>query len=212
MKKIIIFGAGKYSTVVIDIILKRIEFLNEKIEIIGLLDDSYIEGIQKYIMGFPIIGKFDDIEKFLIGEYEFIISVGDVKARKNIAEKYNYLKYYTLIYPSAEIAHEVEIGEGTIIGEQAVLKSCLRVGKHCILNTNSVNSHHCIIENYTHISVGSILCGSVCVGECSFIGAGSTVIPNIKIGNNCTVGAGSVVIRNIDDNSVVVGNPTRKIN
>lgn len=211
MKKIVIIGAGKYSVVVIDIILKRKKELNEELEIVGLLDDGYDEKNKKEVMGFPIIGKFDDVKKISNKEYEYIISVGDVNSRKKIAEKFNNLKYYTLIHPSAQIAHEVEIGEGTIIGEQAVLKSYLKVGKHCILNTNSVSSHHCNVGDYTHISVGSILCGSVTVDKRCFIGAGSTVIPNIKIAENVTVGAGAVVIKDVEVNNVVVGNPAKKI-
>lgn len=49
------------------------------------------------------------------------------------------------------------------------------------------------------------------VGNNVFIGADSVILPNIKIGNNVLIGAGSVVTKDIEDNSVVVGNPAKKI-
>lgn len=51
----------------------------------------------------------------------------------------------------------------------------------------------------------------VSIGEDSFIGAGSIILPGTHIGSNVIVGAGSVVKGVIEANSVVAGNPARKI-
>lgn len=44
-----------------------------------------------------------------------------------------------------------------------------------------------------------------------FIGCNSTIMGNVKIGPNVVIGAGSVVTKDIEPNSVVVGNPAKKI-
>lgn len=49
------------------------------------------------------------------------------------------------------------------------------------------------------------------IGNNVFIGANTTILPNIKVGSNVIIGAGSIVTKNIEDNSVVVGNPAKKI-
>lgn len=44
-----------------------------------------------------------------------------------------------------------------------------------------------------------------------FIGSGSIILPNVRIGENVVVAAGSVVTKDIPANSVVGGNPAKKI-
>ncbi len=51
----------------------------------------------------------------------------------------------------------------------------------------------------------------ISVGENVFIGKKSIVMPNTKIGNNVIVGAGSVVRGVLEDNSIYIGNPAKKI-
>lgn len=58
--------------------------------------------------------------------------------------------------------------------------------------------------NYTKV-------GKVKIGNNVFVGAHSIILPNVSIGDNVIIGAGSVVTRDVDDNSVVVGNPIKKI-
>lgn len=54
-------------------------------------------------------------------------------------------------------------------------------------------------------------CAPIEVGNNVFIGCNVTILPNVKIGNNVIIAAGSVVTKDICDNSVVGGNPAKKI-
>jgi UDP-2-acetamido-3-amino-2,3-dideoxy-glucuronate N-acetyltransferase len=45
----------------------------------------------------------------------------------------------------------------------------------------------------------------------SSIGSNATILPGVVIGEGSMVGAGAVVTRNVENNSVVVGNPAKKI-
>lgn len=49
------------------------------------------------------------------------------------------------------------------------------------------------------------------IGDNVFIGSNSVILPNIKISSNVIIGAGSIVTKDIEPNSVVAGNPARKI-
>lgn len=44
-----------------------------------------------------------------------------------------------------------------------------------------------------------------------WIGAGATVLPGVTIGENSVVGAGAVVTKDVPKNTVVAGNPAKKI-
>ncbi|KYD26378.1 Acyl-[acyl-carrier-protein]--UDP-N-acetylglucosamine O-acyltransferase [Geobacillus stearothermophilus] len=49
------------------------------------------------------------------------------------------------------------------------------------------------------------------VGKYCWIGANVTILPGVKIGDFCVIGANSVVTKDVNDKSVVVGNPAKKI-
>ena len=51
----------------------------------------------------------------------------------------------------------------------------------------------------------------IIIGNNVWIGYGAQILPGIKIGNNVIVGAGDIVTKDIEDNSVVVGVPARKV-
>jgi acetyltransferase-like isoleucine patch superfamily enzyme len=53
--------------------------------------------------------------------------------------------------------------------------------------------------------------GTIIIGNNVFIGKKAIIMPNVKIGNNCIIGAGSIVTKDIEDNSVAVGIPAKKI-
>lgn len=53
--------------------------------------------------------------------------------------------------------------------------------------------------------------GFVSIGNDVFIGNGAIILPGTRIGNNVIIGAGAVVASDVPDNSVMAGNPARKI-
>ncbi|MBS9775998.1 MAG: acetyltransferase [Fusobacterium sp.] len=211
MKNIVIIGAGGHAKVVADIILKRKSELNEKLNIIGFLDDNYKNLKYKKIFDISILGKMDLIKEFKNKDYYYVVAIGNNKIREKIVKENSELKYYTAIHPSVIIGNEVEIKDGTVVMANVVINSYSYIGKHCILNTASIIEHDNLIEDYVHISPNSTLCGGVKIDKYTWVGAGSTVIQGINIGENNMIGAGSVVLNKIDGNIIVVGNPARKI-
>ena len=53
--------------------------------------------------------------------------------------------------------------------------------------------------------------GKVKIGDNCFIGAYSIILPGVTIGDNPIVAAGSIVTKSVQPNSIVAGNPARKI-
>jgi sugar O-acyltransferase (sialic acid O-acetyltransferase NeuD family) len=196
-KNIIIIGAGGHAKVIADIVIKSGECLH------GFIDDHVPVGTK--ILGYPVIGKSDDIGTFK--DAKFVMGIGNNHTRKQIAEKYNDLPWHTAVHPSATVALDVSIGKGTVVMANAVINPSSEIGKHCIINSGAIVEHDNKLADYVHISPNAALGGTVCVGECTHVGIGATVRNNISITSGCVIGAGAVVVKDVVERGVYVGVP-----
>lgn len=192
-KEVVIIGAGGHGRVIADIIEKSGD------SVFGFLDDDTSKS--------AVIGTVDDCRKY--SDKYFIIAIGNNSIRQNIAERYNDLNYYTAIHPSAVLAPDVKIGEGTAVMANAVINSLAKIGQHCIINTSSVIEHDDILENFVHVSPNAVLCGTVTVGEKTHIGAGAAVRNNLSICGGVTIGVGAAVVKDITKPGVYIGTPAK---
>lgn len=94
----------------------------------------------------------------------------------------------------------------TILDEAAV-----RIGNNCFIGPNVSIYTACHPLTPAERNTGDEWAEGVTIGNSVWIGGGATILPGVKIGNNCVIGAGSVVTRDVPDNTVVAGNPARKI-
>lgn len=194
----ILFGASGHAKVIID----SLEKSGQKVDC--LVDaDATITKLQGYEVIFE--GDFKAKE----GD-EFIVSIGHNHIRKKVAEGLNST-FGWAIHPTAVLADDVSIGQGTVLMAGAIVNSSTEIGRHGIINTGATIDHDCILADYVHVSPNATLCGGIKVGEGTHIGAGATIIPNLKIGQWATIGAGTVVIEDVPDGATVVGNPGKVI-
>ena len=200
MKKIFLYGASGHAKVIID------SLESTGINIVGLFDDN---PNLNSLLNYKVFGSFDCN---ILGSDSMIISIGLNNVRKTIVEKLpDFINYWKAIHPSSVISDYATIGVGSVVMQGAIIQSCVKIGKHCIINTTASVDHDCIIEDYVHISPNATLCGNVFVGEGSQVGAGAVIIPGIKIGKWSIIAAGAVVMRDVPDNVLVLGNPARVI-
>lgn len=190
-----LYGASGHAKVIIDILKSQGK------NILGLIDDDL--SINE-LLGYPVYHEADNLSPQ-------IISVGDNKIRKKIAERLSAIYFETAVHISAVLSDTCSIKEGTVVMQGAIIQSCSEIGRHCIINTGASVDHDCKINDFVHISPHVTLCGDITVGEGTWVGAGTTIIPGVKIGKWCIIGAGSVVIRNIPDNVLAFGNPCKVI-
>lgn len=194
--KLIIIGASGHGKVIADLAL-----LNGYDDIVFVDDDHDAAECA----GFPVVGKSTEAP-----EGEVFVAVGNAGARKQLMERYKDRKLPALIHPSAVVAQDAVIGEGSAVMAGAVINPGARLGRGVIVNTSSSVDHDCVIGDYVHVSVGAHLCGTVFVGDETWIGAGATVSNNVKICGGCMIGAGAVIIRDISEKGTYVGVPARK--
>jgi sugar O-acyltransferase (sialic acid O-acetyltransferase NeuD family) len=142
--------------------------------------------------------------------FSLLISIGDNKTRKKISERV-FHSFSTAIHPTSIVDKITHIDNGTAIFHGVIIQRDVKIGKHCIINTNASIDHECKIDDFVHIAPSATLCGNIQVGEGTLVGANATILPNIQIGKWCIIGAGAVITKNIPDHSFVCGVPGKII-
>jgi UDP-3-O-[3-hydroxymyristoyl] glucosamine N-acyltransferase len=107
------------------------------------------------------------------------------------------------------IEEDVEIGNNNTI-DRAVLGSTI-LGKNCKIDNLVHVAHGVIIGENSLIIANSMIAGSTIIGENTWIAPSTSVINGSKIGSNSMTGLGAVVTGNVENNSLVVGVPAKKI-
>ncbi len=204
--KIYVICAGGHASVVADVIKSMNTSDIESLQ--GFFDDT--AGLEE-LCGFPVIGKINEAKQYKDENAKFIIAVGDNQARKRLSQELAVLEYYTATHATAVLGTHTKIGSGTVIMPNTAINARTVIGNHVIINTGAVVEHDCDIADFVHISPRATLCGSVIVGEGSWICAGATVVPKVNIGANVIVGAGATVIADVEAGTTVVGTPARSI-
>jgi acetyltransferase EpsM len=212
---IIIIGAGGHGSELASYV-REIATLDGSLRLLGFVDDNRPRG---KFCGVEVLGGLDTLCELASrgsGPIYYITAAGSNSVRHRLIERIEEftltnLLPWSLKHPSANIGHDVTIGEGTCIAPGCILTTHLSVGKHCIINVNASVSHDCVIGDFVNINPGATLCGNVVVGDGAFIGAGSTIKEKMWIGRNSIIGAGSVVLRDVPEDVTAVGVPAKVI-
>lgn len=194
-KQLNIIGASGHGKVVADIAIQcgydKILFFD---------DDTDVDHCGAY----PVCGTSEDVKD---AKGDVFIAIGNASTRSTLMGRFAGKAYPVLIHPSAVVAEDAVIGEGTVVMAGSVINPGTTIGRGVIINTCSSVDHDCAIGDYVHIAVGSHICGTVQVGVNTWVGAGATVINNVSICDNCMIAAGSVVVKNIEESGTYAGVP-----
>lgn len=201
-ERVIVIGGGGHAKVVVSTLLD----LNIDIQAI-YDDDSGKWG--KGLCGVTIVGPVSGLDSSLEGNA--VMAIGDNGTRKNLARRFQKLRWLTVVHPKALVHSSVTIGKGSVIFAGAVVQPDAVIGDHCIINSNSTVEHDCIIGDYAHVGPGACLAGEVSVGEGAFLGAGVVAIIGKSIGKWSIVGAGCVATKDIPESVTAVGIPAKVI-
>lgn len=164
MEDIILLGIGGHARSVVD----SIEQLGEY-HIVGFLDLKETKG--KQLKNYCVIGTDEDLEwHFADGVKNAFVTIGflghsDVRKRLYHRLKQIGYKLPNIIDSTAVIASDAELGEGIFIGKRTIINANSQIENMCIINTGAVIEHDCQVKEFSHISVGSVLCGNVKIEE-----------------------------------------------
>lgn len=133
----------------------------------------------------------------------------------------------TIIGNNFQSGHRVTIREGTSVGNNVRIGTLSDIQGNCSIG-NYVNLHSnvhigqkSIIKDYVWIFPYVVLTNDptppsesllgVTVESYAVIATGSVILPGVNIGSDSLVGAGSLVNKDVESETVVVGNPIKKV-
>lgn len=210
MSNIVLVGSRGHAKVIIDIVERE-----GKYRIAGLIDA--FRNVGERTLDYPVLGSEADLPR-LVTEYELtgaIVAIGDNMARSivalKVAEYVPQVPFVSTVHPRATIGRDVVVEAGTVMMAGAVVNPGSRVGRFCILNTNSSLDHDSVMGEFSSLAPAAVTGGNCQIGRFAAISIGAVLRHGITVGEHSIVGAGATVLRDIDPYSVAYGSPARKM-
>jgi acetyltransferase EpsM len=211
--KVLIFGGiGAASTVAMAIVDANRNGFNDVV-FKGFINDK--DGLDN-IDGFPIVGGYNDVEKFVKQGYLFINTVykidGQIK-RVQLFEDLNIPdnQLAKFIHPRAYIAPNVEIGPGCVVLPNANVSSNVKMGKCIRVMTGAMIGHDCNIDDHAFFAANACIGSHINFGRAAYVGLNSTIGGKLIIGDFSVIGMGAVVTKNVEPFSIIAGNPGKHL-
>ncbi|MCK9602762.1 MAG: hypothetical protein M0R66_00060 [Candidatus Omnitrophica bacterium] len=209
VKKIVIFGAGRGSRDVLQLI-RQINAKSSVWEILGFVDaDPELKG--KLIDDCLVLG-----DKYVVPAQETIYGITGVQIpqlRRKIIENEiegRGLCLANLVHPAIELPADLQMEAGCIIYPGVIIASNVKLGKAVIVNYNTLLGIDLKVGDYAFIGPGVNITASCSIGRECIIGTGAIFMPGVSVGNESIVGLGTKLFISVGDKKSVVDLP-RKI-
>jgi sugar O-acyltransferase (sialic acid O-acetyltransferase NeuD family) len=173
--------------------------------------DSRPEMLARFSYDVPILASPEAYEP--AADDVFLCAVGTPRDKEHYCSLMGKkgARFATLIHPTASVGHDVQIGEGSILGPFTQLSCDIRLGRHVAFGTHSNTAHDTRIGDYSQVCGSCEINGSAVLEEGVFLGSHATILPDAVVGAWSYVGAGSVVLRRVAPHTKVFGNPATAI-
>lgn len=212
MKNLIIIGAGGLGREALDIALRvQEEIPSTEWRIKGFITDISGDFYEKDTGEYDIIGTIKDHK--VSSDNVYVFAIADVDFKKRITKEFleQGAEFINLIHPQAMVSRFAKYGVGNIIQTHCGISSNVEIGDFNMFNSFTTVGHDAKIGDYCTISSHCDITGYTIIGNDVFMGSHTIICPHAKVGDHARIGAGSVVLKRVKANTLVVGNPAKKI-
>ncbi len=202
MKDLIILGTGVHGAEMVEIV-ERVNADKKTWNLLGFLSFDKVQKGQSFNQT-PVLGSFDQILDF---PNSFFVP-------NNKWNRSTYLpmdRVASLVDPSAFVSRTAQMGKGVVLYPYCYVGLQARIGDFVFSLSHSVVNHDVVLESGVILTSGVTLAGSVHVEEDCYLGQACTVREKLRIGKRSLIGMGAVVTKNVEPNSVMTGNPAKKL-
>jgi sugar O-acyltransferase (sialic acid O-acetyltransferase NeuD family) len=116
-----------------------------------------------------------------------------------------------LIAPSAFVAGTSKLGAGCVIYPGCFVGHNAVLGDRVFALAGAIINHDDVLEDGVTVCSNASLAGFVHIEADTYLGQACAVRQYLRIGQGSVVGMGAVVVSNVPANSIMVGNPARKL-
>lgn len=217
-----VYGAGGFAREVAPL-LRRIWLACDSVPsdtIEGAADIVFVDDSperKQVVNGYSVI-SFEDLCSSKHRSRKVVVGIGSGLVRAEIEAKCTRagLAICTAVAPSAIILDEVELGEGSVICDQVILTSNIKVGRSFQANLNSYVGHDCVIGDFVTFAPRVNCNGNVHIGNNVYVGTNASIVQGspgepLTIGEGAIIGMGAVVTKSVPAKTLVAGNPARSI-
>ena len=204
MRDLIILGTGVHGLEMAEIVA-RINRVLPTWNLLGhIAPPKHPDLVGQMRHGWPVLGTIDAIDRYpaalLVPDNEFPHDVPIPRERLT-----------SLVDPSCFVSPAACIGPGCVIYPNSYVGHSARLGQRVFALAGCVINHDDVLEDRVVLCSGVSLAGQVHVEADCYLGQACTVRQFVRIGRNSLIGMGSVVLHDVEANSVMVGNPARKL-
>jgi sugar O-acyltransferase (sialic acid O-acetyltransferase NeuD family) len=199
---LIILGAEVHAAEMAEIV-ERANLAKPTWNLLGFLSPSD-EKIGRTVNGYPVLGSAKRIPE--LPQAAFVPSFGFPRGLLPPLDR-----MVSLVDPSAFVSRTATIGRGCAIYPHCFIGLNARVGDVVFALSGCVINHDDVIGDRVTLASRAALAGEVTVEPDCYLGQGCLIREKLTIGHGSLIGMGAVVVEDVLPNSVMAGNPARRL-
>ena len=203
MKDLIILSTAVHAAEMAEIV-ERVNQDKKTWNLLGFIAHNEEALKQKKLNGYPVLGLVNMLDKYP----QALVVPGNEWPRDQAIPRE---RLATLVDPMVFVSRTATIGAGCVLYPHCYVGLRARIGDWVFVLSGSIINHDDVIGDRVVFASSVTLAGNLRVEDDCYLGQGCTVRQFITVGRNSLVGMGAVVVRDVAPNSVMAGNPARKI-
>ena len=120
-------------------------------------------------------------------------------------------RFVSVIDPSTVISRSARIGRGSLVYPHCFIGADARIGDRNLILSGCAVNHDSQLADRVILCSGVQVAGYVTVEPDCELGQSCSIRQRIRIGRNSHIGMGTVVIKDVPPDSVMIGNPARRL-
>jgi acetyltransferase EpsM len=209
---LVILG-GPGDGIVVAQAIRDLAQAGSKVSIAGFLNDRIEKG--ELIYGVPVLGPLNSWCA-LPTDVLFVPAlhkVGEMAQRARLLTELGIpeMRWASVVHPTACIADDVTLGTGSFIASYVTIQPGTKIGRFVSIRAGANVGHDAIVEDFAYIGPNTTLAGRARLAEGAHLAPNAAVLDKVVVGRYAVVGLGSAVMKNVEEFSVYLGNPARRL-